>query len=139
MQKLRATIAAGTTAGANVNAKTLFPDNAATGPVDFTNGRSLQQYASFINNTLAYDQFRTGGSSHYHRPRGSFKIDQIFQSGDMKTSNGVPGLADTDVYVKFTVVEPLFVPPFLAGCDNEGHHPGFYGIQQLQHHGKFCN
>ena len=35
VQKLRATIAAGTTAGTNVSAKTLFPDGAATGSVDF--------------------------------------------------------------------------------------------------------
>jgi hypothetical protein len=33
--------------------------------------------------------------------------------------------------VKFTVIEPLFVPPFLAGCDSEGHHPGIYGINSL--------
>ena len=132
VQKLRATIAPGTTVSAKVPAKALFPDGAATGSIAFANGRSFQQYASFVNNTLAYDQFRTGGSSHYHRPRGSFKIDQIFTSGDNgKTANGIPARGDTDVYVKFTVVEPLFVPPFLAGCDNEGHHPGFYGINSL--------
>ena len=59
---------------------------------------------------------KSGGSSHYHRPRGSFKIEQIYISGDNgKTSAGVPVRTSNEVYVKFTVVEPLFVPPFLTG------------------------
>jgi hypothetical protein len=45
--------------------------------------------------------------------------------------NRVPAIGDTEVYVKFTVVEPIFVPPFLAGCDSEGHHPGMYGLNSL--------
>ena len=85
VQKLRATIAGGTTAGTDVPAKTLFPDPAATSSVDFANGRSRQQYASLANNTLGYDQFRHAGSSHYRRPRGSDKIDQIFIPGDLYT------------------------------------------------------
>ena len=48
-----------------------------------------------------------------------------------KTALRVPARTDTDVYVKFTVVEPIFVPPFLTGCDSEGHHPGFYGLNSL--------
>jgi hypothetical protein len=101
-------------------------------PLIMRHGRTFQQYASFTNNTLGYDQFRTAGSSHYHRPRGSFKIDQIFYSNDGgKTAARVPAVGDTEVYVKFTVIEPIFVPPFLAGCDSEGHHPGFYGINSL--------
>ena len=112
--------------------QSFLPDNAASGPIDLTNGLTRQQYVSLNNNTLAYDQFRTAGSSHYHRPRGSFKIDQIFKSADQgKTANGVPDINSNEVYVKFTVVEPIFVPPFLAGCDSEGHHPGFYGINSL--------
>ena len=55
VQKLRATIAPGTAAGTNVPPKTLFPDGAATGSIDFANGKSFQQYASFVKNTLAYD------------------------------------------------------------------------------------
>jgi hypothetical protein len=129
VQKLRYTVAGG--AAANDVVKTLIPADAASA-VDYLNGKSFQQYASYNNNTLSYDQFRTAGSSHYHRPRGSFKIDQIFYSNDGgKTAARVPSLVDTDVYVKFTVVEPIFVPPFLAGCDSEGHHPGFYGINSL--------
>ena len=52
VQKLRATIAGGTTAGTNVPSKTLFPDPAAESSVDFANGRSRQQYASCVNKTL---------------------------------------------------------------------------------------
>jgi hypothetical protein len=108
-------------------------------PRDYSNGRTFQQYKSFNNNTLGYDQFRTAGSSHYHRPRGSFKIDQIYWSDDNgKTARRLPAITDNEVYVKFTVVEPLFVPPFLTGSDCEGHHPGFYGINSLKYHRKFC-
>jgi hypothetical protein len=49
----------------------------------------------------------------------------------VKQLDGLPAITDNEVYVKFTVVEPLFVPPFLTGSDCEGHHPGFYGINSL--------
>ena len=76
VQKLAVTIAGGPASapGNAVAAKTLFPDATAGASVNFPDGKSFQQYASFANNTLGYDEFRTAGSSHYHRPRGSFKI-----------------------------------------------------------------
>jgi hypothetical protein len=111
---------------------TLKPDDDAASQQDYANGKTFQQYLSFNNNTLGYDQFRTAGSSHYHRPRGSFKIDQIYWSADGKLDTARrPAVGDNEVYVRFTVVEPLFVPPFLSGSDCEGHHPGFYGINSL--------
>ena len=133
-QKLAVTIAGGPASapGNAVAAKTVFPDLTSASSVDFTNGKSFQQYASFVNNTLGYDQFRTAGSSHYHRPRGSFKIDQIFVSTDGgKRASGVPAVGSNEVYVKFIGIEPIFVQLFSAGCDSEGHHPGFYGINSL--------
>ena len=130
VQKLSYTVAGGAASRDAVG--TVLPSNAAASSVDYAAGRTFQQYASFTNNTLGYDQFRTAGSSHYHRPRGSFKIDHIVFSNDGgSTAARVPAIGDTEVYVQFTVVEPLFVPPFLAGCDSEGHHPGFYGINSL--------
>ena len=94
----------------------MLPASSALNPRDYLNGRTFQQYKSFNNNTLGYDQFRTASSSHYHRPRGSFKIDQIYLSTDGgKTASGTPLITSNEVYVKVTVVEPLFVPPFLTG------------------------
>ena len=108
---------------------TMIPSAAAASSSDYAAGRTFQQYLSFNNNTLGYDQFRTAGSSHYHRPRGSFKIDQIYFSADGKLDTArLPARGDDVVYVRFTVTEPLFVPPFLTGSDCEGHHPGFYAV-----------
>ena len=87
----------------------MIPNSGAASAVDYAAGTSFQQYVSSIIILLGYDQFRTAGSSNYHRPRGSFKIAQIFFSNDGgKTAARVPALADTDVYVKFTVIEPNF-------------------------------
>ena len=129
VQKLRYTVAVGAAAADAV--KTMIPNAGATSSVDYAAGTSFQQYVSFNNNTLGYDQFRTAGSSHYHRPRGSLETGQIFTSGDQgKTTDGMPARGDTEVYATCTVLEPC-VPHVLAGCDGEGHHPGFYGIKSL--------
>ena len=75
---------------------------------------------------------RPAGSSHFHRPRGSFMIDKIYTSGDNGlTANGFPTDASNEVYVQITVKEPLFLSPFLVGADCEGHHPGIYGINNM--------
>ena len=73
--KLPFTLGAGVASGDAV--KTMLPSTAAASASDYANGRTFQQYLSFPNNTLGYDQFRVGGSSHYHRPRGSFKIGKL--------------------------------------------------------------
>ena len=35
------------------------------------------------------------------------------------------------MFVQVTVKEPLFLSPFLVGADSEGHHPGIYGINNM--------
>ena len=94
-----------------------------------------QAFLSFNNNILGMDTMRPAGSSHHHRPRGIFKIDEIY-SIDGAGAKVVPVISDgaaamLPVYVKFTVQEPLFLSPFLVGADSEGHHPGIYGINNL--------
>ena len=59
-------------------------------------------------------------------------IDKIYTSGDNGlTANGVPTDTSNEVYVQITVKEPLFLSPFLVGADCEGHHPGKYGINNM--------
>ena len=135
--KLEATPGFGASAGDEV--KTMLPASSAAAARDYTNGRTFQQYKSFNNNALGYDRSCTAGSSHYHRPRGSFRIDQIyFSTDDGKTGTRVPQTADNEVYVKVTVTEPLFVPPFLIGSDCEGHHLGFHGINVIADFAPLC-
>ena len=54
VMKLRYTHAGG--AAAKDPVITMLPNNAATSTVDYANGRTRQQYLSFNNNTLGYDQ-----------------------------------------------------------------------------------
>jgi hypothetical protein len=99
------------------------------GADDFdTAGTREQAFVSHAHNVLGFDSIRPAGSSHKHRPRGIFKIDRIYTSGDGGiTASGVPdaAAATTKVYVQFTVSEPLFLSPFLVGADELGHHPEY--------------
>ena len=64
--------------------------------------------------------------------RDSFVIDKIFTStGTEYTPTALPNKDSNQVYVQFTVKEPLFLSPFLVGADSEGHHPGMYGINNM--------
>ena len=91
-----------------------------------------QAFISHNHNVLGFDSMRPAGSSHTHRPRGSFIIDKIYTSGDNGlTANGIPTETSNEVYVQITVKEPLFLSPFLVGADCEGHHPGIYGINNM--------
>jgi hypothetical protein len=105
------------------------------GADDFdTAGTREQAFVSHAHNVLGFDSIRPAGSSHKHRPRGIFKIDRIYTSSDGGiTASGVPdaAAATTKVYVQFTVSEPLFLSPFLVGADELGHHPGIYGINNM--------
>jgi hypothetical protein len=105
------------------------------GADDFgTAGTREQAFVSHAHNVLGFDSIRPAGSSHKHRPRGIFKIDRIYTSGDGGiTASGIPNAdaATTKVYVQFTVSEPLFLSPFLVGADELGHHPGIYGINNM--------
>ena len=83
---------------------------------------------------LGFDSIRPAGSSRSHCLRGIFEIDRIYTSTDGGvTASGVPhaDAVTTKVYVQFTVSEPLFLSPFLVGADELGHHPGIYGINNM--------
>ena len=81
---------------------------------------------------LGFGAMRPAGSSHTHRPRGSFMIDKIYTSADNRLiANSVPTEGSSEVYVQVTVKEPLCLSPFLVGADCEGHPPGIYGINNM--------
>ena len=71
---------------------------------------------------------RPAGTAYYHKQRGSWRIKQIY-SLDGAGNHGVPGIADTDVYVKFEVTEPLLLSPFIFGSGYGKQ--GFYGFQSM--------
>ena len=72
------------------------------------------------------------GSSHTHRPRGSFMNDKTYTPGDNGlTALGIPADASNEVYVQVTVKKPLFLSPFLVGADCEGHHPWIHSINKM--------
>jgi hypothetical protein len=84
-----------------------------------TNALRVQSYHSYPNNVLAYDLNRPSGSSYYHRPRGSFKILAIYASDDGGKTPRATGITanDATVYVTFRTVEPIFISPFVFGCE----------------------
>ena len=121
----------------NANAQNLRPvvytvgtDGNEPAVVDnaFTSTRP-QAYHSYANNTLAYDMNRPAGSTWYHKPRGSYKIEAIWAGTADRGTSRVPLASDTEVYVRFTVTEPLLLSPFVFG-DPDGKQ-GFYGIQTM--------
>jgi len=73
---------------------------------------------------------RPAGSSHYHKPRGSFVINAIYAKDPGSNVHREVLTSDNDVYVEFSVVEPLLLSPFVFGApDNK---QGFYGISNMQ-------
>ena len=87
----------------------------------------VQAFHSYPNNVLAYDYGRPAGSSHNHRPRGSFKILRIF-GGTLLAPRPVAA-NDTTVFITFQTFEPLFVSPFIWG--DPSNKAGMYGIQNI--------
>jgi hypothetical protein len=73
---------------------------------------------------------RPAGSSHNHRPRGSFRILRIFASDDGGRTPRASTAADTTMYIQFRTLEPIFVSPFVFGC--EENKAGMYGIPKYQ-------
>ena len=71
-------------------------------------------FISYHNNILAYDMNRPAGTSYYHKPRGACNIQKIYSIASNATERA-PMLADTEVYVKFAVTEPLLLSPFVFG------------------------
>jgi hypothetical protein len=106
------------------------PANAAlfTGANDFQ-GTRPRAFNSYPNNVLAYDKHRPAGSSWYHKPRGSFKLEALYSINGETGAKQRPLITDNVVYARFKVTEPLLISPFVFG------HPdgkqGFYGIQTM--------
>ena len=118
--------------GANARPGLYVPGTADTEPSgtaepEASNGTRTQKFMSYANNVLSYDMNRIAGSSHFHKPRGSWQILQIF-AGSVASPREVL-LADNDVWVVFQVTEPLLLSPFVFG--NKENKQGFYGISNL--------
>ncbi|MFM7987095.1 MAG: phage major capsid domain-containing protein, partial [Candidatus Fonsibacter sp.] len=91
---------------------------------DANSGTRPMAYHSFPTNVLAYDMNRPAGTAYYHKPRGSWRIKEIYSING--TSNKiVPGILDREVYVKIEVTEPLLLSPFIFGSGYGKQ--GFYG------------
>ncbi len=62
-----------------------------------TYGRRQQTWWSYANNVLAYDMNRPAGTSYYHKPRGSWRVNKIYalDGGNAR----VPLITDTDIYI----------------------------------------
>ena len=70
---------------------------------------------------------RPAGTSYYHKPRGSWKLKELWAN-----DGGIPRLPttdDTEVFVKFEVCEPLLMSPFVFGSGFGKQ--GFYGVQSM--------
>ena len=67
-------------------------------------------YMSYPNNVLAYDMNRPAGTAYYHKPRGSWQINNIYalNAGAARS----PLITDTKINVEFTVTELLLLSPF---------------------------
>ena len=92
------------------------------------NGRRPISYVSHANNVLAYDINRPAGTAYYHKPRGSWKLKQLYAKNPANNNAPrTPLLTDTEVYAVFEVCEPLLLSPFVFGSGFGKQ--GFYGIQ----------
>ena len=94
------------------------------------NGTRPISYISHANNVLAYDMSRPAGTAYYHKPRGSWKLKQLYSKNPANNNAPrTPLLTDTDVYAVFEVCEPLLLSPFVFGSGFGKQ--GFYGIQNM--------
>jgi hypothetical protein len=48
-----------------------------SGSATAVTGTKTQKFISYPNNVLGYDQNRIAGSSHHHKPRGTWTINRI--------------------------------------------------------------
>jgi hypothetical protein len=95
-------------------------------------GTRTQTFLSSNDNVLSYEYNRIAGSSYYHKPRGTWKLQALWVADPSATATGgkrKPRPSDTTVYVTFKVTEPLLISPFVFGAP-EGKQ-GFYGIQTM--------
>ena len=77
---------------------------------------------------------RQAGSSHYHKPRGSWVINRVF-GGSLQNPREVT-LLDNQIFLEFQVTEPILLSPFTFGNPD---HPGFYGISNLSFNFQFAS
>jgi len=97
-------------------------------------GTAPTKFLSYPNNVLGFDHNRPSGTSKKHRPRGSYKILEMYAfipdgAGRPTNVRRVPTCADREIYVTFEVTEPLMMSPFCFGTtDNKA---GMYGVQTL--------
>ena len=116
----------------SIRAGLYLPGPANTQPVEGQNvaffASRPQSYLSHANNVLAYDTNRPAGTAYYHKPRGSWKLKELY-SKNAQGAKHTPLLTDTDVYAVFEVCEPLLLSPFVFGSGFGKQ--GFYGIQNM--------
>jgi hypothetical protein len=106
------------------------PPNWANDTPGVFSGTKTQTFLSSNNNVLSYDYNRLAGSSYYHKPRGTWKLQALYVL-DPSATDGKrkPKPSDTTVYVTFKVTEPLLISPFVFGAPFGKQ--GFYGIQTM--------
>ena len=106
----------------------LDPTSAANLSASLTGTRTTN-FISSNNTVLSYDRNRLAGSSYYHKPRGSWKLQALYAIDAATSAKRSPVPADSTIYVTFKVTEPLIISPFVFGAP-EGKQ-GFYGIQTM--------
>ena len=108
------------------------PDNFNGGALtdDMLFGVRAQTFVSNNDNVLSHEYNRLAGTSYYHKPRGSWKLQALYVL-DAAAPGGkrTPKPSDTTVYVRVRVTEPLLISPFVLGAPNGKQ--GFYGIQTM--------
>jgi len=113
-------------------ADTTLPNFASELNRQFT-GTSPIKFISYPNNVLSFDHGRCAGTGKKHRPRGSYRILEMYAldgaAGAANRRRRIPGVNDNEIYVTFEVTEPLLLSPFCFGTT--AGKQGMYGIQTL--------
>ena len=84
---------------------------------------------SYSNNVLSHDINRNISHTKNPRPRGTWKVKQIWAINPATNAQRIPIVQDNVVYVQFEVTEPLLLSPFVFGSGMGKQ--GFYGIQTM--------
>jgi hypothetical protein len=93
-------------------------------PVQFDTYQNYQDGIGSNNNALGGWSLTADNDLS---PRGSWVLDSVSsQSGSVVA----PLATDTEIYITFTVTEPLLLSPFIWGCP-KSNNAGIYGIQNM--------
>ena len=92
-------------------------------------GTKTTAFVSYPNNSLAFDMNRPAATAYYHKPRGAWKLEALYAVDASTNAQRVPRVADTVVYARFKVTEPLLLSPFVFGSGYGKQ--GFYGVQTM--------